>query len=717
MDTNSIKRLVCAFSILLFSISQAQQKQITVEDIYTGKFRLKYADEVRSLSSGKEFTLLVNENSMWSIDVFDYKTFEKTRTIFKRQEQIDSYGFSPSQSKLILGANTSYIYRHSNTADYIVYDLKTKQTTQVGQQIQEPIFSPDETKVAYASSNNLYIKDLVSGKVEQITFDGQKNKIINGISDWVYEEEFSLVRMFDFSSDGSKIAYVKFDESNVPEYSMDIYAQRLYPEKYTFKYPKAGENNSVVSLWIYDLNTKQTKQVDLGNPHYIPRISWTFDKDILSIRTLNRHQNQMEMLYYNAKTQKTSSVYKETNNTYVDIEGQKLLILKDNSFIISSEKSNNTHLYHYDRNGRLKKQITSGVWDVTELYGYDPKAKRVYFQSTEGSQINREIYSISVDGKKKIKISKAEGTNDAEFSSDFSFVLLYHQSSVKAPSVGVYDTSKGNMLKEIVNNDNVASLLDQYTKSRKEFSKVKINGNMLNMWILKPQDFSENKKYPVLMYQYSGPGSQSVKNKWLSSDDYWYLSLTQKGYIVVCVDGRGTGFNGADFKKVTQLNLGKYETEDQISVAKHLATLPYVDKNRIGIWGWSFGGFTSSNCILKGADVFKMAIAVAPVTSWRFYDTIYTERYMKTPQENPSGYDDNSPINFAQNLRGKYLLIHGTADDNVHFQNAMILTQKLVEHNKPFEMAVYPDKNHGIYGGKTRIQLFEKMTNFILNNL
>jgi len=502
---------------------------------------------------------------------------------------------------------------------------------------------------------------------------------------------------------------------------MSVFAKDLYPKIETFKYPKAGEKNSTVSLHLYNVDSKTTKKVDLSqyNDFYIPRIEWTNDANILSAKIVNRHQDNLDLLFVDGTTAATKVVLNEKDKSYIDfIDKDNLTFLADNSFIWTSEQDGFNHIYHYDKTGKLINQVTKGNWEVTEYYGFDKKTKSVFFQSTENGSINRDVYRIGLDGKNKTKLSQNLGTNAATFSPNFQYFINSFSSAFQPTTYTLNDSKTGKQIQVIENNEALASKLKDYNLPQKEFFVLKTEkGNELNAWILKPKDFDSNKKYPVLMYQYSGPGSQQVNNEWNNHDDYWFLMLAQQGYIVACVDGRGTGYKGAAFKKVTYKELGKYEVEDQIDAAKVLGNYPYIDKSRMGIWGWSYGGFMSSNCILKGNDVFKMAIAVAPVTNWRFYDSVYTERYMQTPQENPSGYDNNSPINFAEKLKGKYLLIHGSGDDNVHVQNSMQMMEALIQANKQFDSQIYPDKNHGIYGGKTRIQLFNKMTNFIKNNL
>ncbi|NDP26190.1 MAG: S9 family peptidase [Flavobacterium sp.] len=706
----------------------AQQK-ITVEAIYTGQFQPKGMVELQSMKNTNQYTVLNFDQASRSlqIELFDFSTLKKVNTLIETKNQsklgdgIDSYTFSSDEKQLLIANNTNPIYRHSFTADYFLYNLETKELNKILEQVQEPTFSPDGKKIAYVKQNNIYIFDIASKTNSQITSDGKKNVIINGITDWVYEEEFAFVRAFDWSKDSKKIGYIRFDESQVPEFSMSIFAKNLYPKIETFKYPKAGEKNSLVSLHVYNVDSKATKKVDLSqyNDFYIPRIEWTNDSNILSAKIVNRHQDNLDLLFVNGTTVETKVVLNEKGKSYIDfIDKDNLTFLNDNSFIWTSEQDGFNHIYHYDKTGKLISQVTKGNWEVTEYYGLDEKTNTVFYQSTEEGSINRAVFRIDLNGKNKVHLSKNIGTNKATFSPNFQYFINSFSSASQPTIYTLNDSKSGKQLQVIENNEALASKLKDYNLPQKEFFVLKTEkGNALNAWIMKPKNFNASKKYPVFMYQYSGPGSQQVNNEWGSYDDYWFAMLAQQGYIVACVDGRGTGFKGAEFKKVTYKQLGKYEVEDQIDAAKVIGNYPYVDKSRIGIWGWSYGGFMSSNCILKGNDVFKMAIAVAPVTNWRFYDSVYTERYMQTPQENPSGYDDNSPINFVEKLKGKYLLIHGSGDDNVHVQNSMQMMEALIQANKQFDSQIYPDNNHGIYGGKTRIQLFNKMTTFIQNNL
>ena len=719
--------LIYLYSCLFVFTATSQKTSFSLDQIWDGSFRTQGLSALHSMNIGQQYSVLNFDRATrsTSIDLYDYKTLSKVKTIASSKTMdaipyFSNYIFSEDERKVILETNTEPIYRHSVLGHYYVYDVNSESLEMISEdKIQEPTFSPDGTKVAYGHNNNVFIKDLLSGITKQITFDGEKNKIINGITDWVYEEEFAFVRAFEWNASSDTIAFIRFDETQVPEFSMDIYGTDLYQTQEVFKYPKAGEKNAIVSLHFYDLNSENTSTVSLSKKYqdfYIPRIKWTNDPNILSAQFLNRHQNTLDLWMINPRSNQSNLVLSEHDEAYVDVT-DNLTFLQDNSFIWTSEKDGFNHIYHYSKEGKLITQITKGDWEVTNYYGYNESAHSIYYQSVENGSTNRDVYSIRLNGKRKKRLSLAEGTSDASFSADFTYFIKTYSNASTPPKYTLNDSKTGRLLKNIKDNSALLKTLSNYKFSNKEFSTINVNGNDLNMWMLKPADFEASKTYPLLMFQYSGPGSQKVANSWFTARDYWHQYLAQQGYIVACVDGRGTGFKGADFKKITYLNLVKYETEDQIQAAKQISELPYIDASRIGIWGWSFGGHMSTNCLLKGNDVFKMAIAVAPVTSWRFYDTIYTERFMRTPQENPSGYDDNSPFNYPELLKGDYLLVHGSGDDNVHVQHTMRMVEALIQADKQFDWAIYPDKNHGIYGGNTTKHLYTKMTNFLHEKL
>ena len=719
-------KILVAFILATTSVLTAQQKEVSLEEIWNGTFRQERLQSLQSLNNGEDYVVMNRDRQSGntSIDIYSYKTGEKTSTMLNSAdlEQIssfDGFKFSADESKILLSTEVEPIYRRSSKEIFYVYDVKSKDLMKVSEdKIQEASFSPDNSKLAYVFENNIYILDLNSKERTQVTSDGKINSVINGITDWVYEEEFSFVKAFAWNPTGAKIAFLRFDESAVPEFSMDLFGKDLYPTQQVFKYPKAGESNSEVSLHMYDVASENSEEIKLGDysDFYIPRIKWSADPMLLSVQVLNRHQNNLDLIFVDAKTNEAKVILNETDKAYVDIT-DNLTFLEDNSFIWTSEKDGWNHIYHYAEDGKLIDQVTSGDWEVTNYYGYDKKAKRIYFQSTENGSVNRDIYSIKPNGKSKKRLTERDGMNSADFSADYTYFINTFTNVNTPPVYTLHRAKDGKQVREILNNNNLLKRVEDYNFSEKELSTININGNDLNMWMIKPANFEEGKAYPLLMFQYSGPGSQSVSNSYFGTNDYWYQLLANQGYIIACVDGRGTGFKGSDFKKTTYQELGKFEVEDQIAAAKKLGEEDYIDADRIGIWGWSYGGFMSSNAILKGNDVFSMAIAVAPVTSWRFYDTVYTERYMRTPQENASGYDENSPLNHVEKLKGDYLLIHGGGDDNVHVQNTMRMVEELVQANKQFDWAIYPDRNHGIYGGNTRLHLYQMMTDFILEKL
>ncbi|GAA4273833.1 S9 family peptidase [Aquimarina gracilis] len=721
-----IAKLFFGITFFIGITAIAQNKPFTLEEIWKGEFATNGFESLHSMNNGTQYSVLEKDklSGATNIEVYDYKTGEKVKTLVSSSSidglnSFQGYIFSKDETRILLSSEIEQIYRHSSKGIYHIYDVPSQGVFKLSdKKVQSPLLSPDGNKVAYVMDNNIFMLNFVTGQEIQLTDDGKKNEVINGITDWVYEEEFMFVRAFEWSADSKKIAFIRFDEKEVPEFSMDVYGKALYQKQEVFKYPKAGEQNAKVSLFIANIEAMALDEIKLGDykDFYIPRIKWSANPDILSVQVLNRHQNNLDLIFVDAKTKSPKVVLNEKDEAYINITNN-LTFLDDNSFIWTSEKDGFNHIYHYKETGELINQVTKGPWEVTDYYGYDIKNKKIFYQSVENSSINRDVYAISLDGKEKKRLSKKDGVNEAEFTADFSSYINYFSNAKTPYEYTLNSAATGDVIREIKNNKVLADKLATYDMRFKEFSTIEVNGETLNMWMMKPKDFNPKKKYPLLMFQYSGPGSQTVKNTWNKERDYWHMYLTQQGFIVACVDGKGTGFKGAKFKKATQNNLGDLEVKDQIAAAKQLGALDYVDAARIGIWGWSYGGFMSSNCLFKGADTFKMAIAVAPVTSWRFYDTIYTERYLMTPQENAKGYDDNSPINFVNGLKGKFLLVHGSADDNVHVQNTMRLAEALIQANKDFDWAIYPDKNHSVSGGNTRLHLYNKMTNFIKNNL
>ena len=708
------QKLISCVVFSVFTLNSAQE--ITLNKIHSGYYRTEFIYGINSMNDGEHYTILEKDG----IVKYSYKTGKKIETIL--EAKIQDYTFSHDESKVLVLNEQQPIYRHSFLGKYHVVNLsKNGKITALnnGNWVQEPKFSPDGRFVAFISGNNLYYQDLSSEKITQITFDGEKNKIINGLADWVYEEEFGHADMYQWTKNSESLVFVKFDESQVKEMNMQVFNENLYPQDFRFKYPKAGEENSKVSVYAYDLKLNKSTQIDLANfeAYYIPQVFQTAQPNEIAIATSNRHQNKLEIIKINTKNYSIKKILTETDAAWIETDNLSLEFLEDNSFLWASERDGFRHFYWYTPDGKLKKQITKGNWEITDYYGFSPKNSEILVQTTEKGSTNRVVSKINIKTGKKQIVSELNGTNNADFSKSFQYFINTH-SSAEQPNTYTLRDFNGKTLRELQNNNSALKKLQSDGFVNKEFFQIpNKNGDQMNAWMIKPKDFSPNKKYPVLMYQYSGPGSQQVSNAWDGRNTIWFNLLAQKGYIVLCVDGRGTGYRGTKYKKATYKNLGKYEIEDQITAAQWIGSQSFVDAGRIGIFGWSFGGYMASLAMTKGADVFKVGIAVAPVTTWRYYDTIYTERYLQTPQENPQGYDENSPINFADLMKGKYLLIHGTADDNVHYQNAVEMAEALIQKNKEFEFMTYPDKNHGIYGGNTRLHLYQKMTDFILNNL
>ena len=721
----NLKSILSSLAILfLAQCVIAQEKMIQLEDIWARRtFSPEWVWGINSMNDGVHYSSLnYGENNVY-ITQYSYETGDSILTIVDSKDldgiSFSDYSFSEDEKKVLLPTETESIYRYSSRSNYYVYDRETKIAEELSEGKQRLAqFSPDASKVAFVKENNIFIKDIINNTELQVTFDGEINKIINGATDWVYEEEFAFDNGMQWNASGNKIAYYRFDEEKVPEFSMDLFTD-LYPSQSQFKYPKAGETNSTIELFIYDLDSNKTTKANINTEEefYIPRIKWTLDENVLSVQRMNRHQNQLDFILVDAKDGSSQTIFTENDAAYIDVTDNLTFLNDGKYFIWTSEKSGYNHIYLYNLKGKQVRQITKGNYDVTDFYGIDESNNTVYFASSERSPMHRDVYAVQLNGKNKKTLTNKIGTNSATFSTNYKYFINQYSNANTPYYFSLFD-AKGNEVRMLKDNSNLKNILSEYALSQKEFFNFKTTeGIDLNGWMMKPHNFDETKQYPVFMYLYGGPGSQQVTDSWGGSNFLWYQMLTQQGYIVACVDNRGTGGRGSEFKKCTYQQLGKLETEDQIEANRYLAKLPYVDGSRIGIFGWSYGGYMSSLCLLKGADEFKMAIAVAPVTNWRYYDSIYTERYMRTPQENASGYDDNSPINHVEKLKGKYLLIHGSADDNVHYQNTMEMTNALVNANKQFDLFIYPNKNHGIYGGYTRLHLFTKMTNFIKENL
>ncbi|RIJ47764.1 S9 family peptidase [Maribellus luteus] len=732
------------FIALLFGVSfalHAQEAQkITLEDILVkGTFRASSVYGLRSMNDGIHYTTMEGNTKVVK---YSYQTGKEVEVLFDIKSVKDApiasftdYEFSKDETQILFTTDIKPIYRHSFTAEYYIWNSVTKELTALSDKgaQQGATFSPDGNRVAYVRDNNIFIKNLKFGSTTQATFDGKKNEIINGLPDWVYEEEFgdftSLTgfnKAIWWSPNSEFLSFIRFDEREVPEFSMPMYAGaapeyaafKLYPGEASWKYPKAGEKNSVVQVLSYEIRTKKTIPVNTGTDTdiYIPRLKWSPANDLVVMR-LNRLQNQLDVLYANPYTGEAREVLTEKNKRYVDEDFLDAFTFLDNgNFVVLSERNGWSHLYLYDSQGIEQAQLTDGEFDVTKFYGYDAAKKVYYYQAAAESPLRREVYFISQDKKLQGKTSKMEGTNDAVFSKNFNYYINYFSSNTVPNYITLHENKKGEIVRTLQDNTVLKNTLKAMNVPQKEFFKFKTSeGVELNGYMIKPLDFDASKKYPVFMTQYSGPNSQSVSDSWGGVG--WNQYLAQEGFLVVCVDPRGTAARGEDFRKVTYLQLGKYESDDQVETARYLGTLPYVDASNIAIFGWSYGGFMTLLSLEKGGDLFKAGIAVAPVTNWRFYDTVYTERYMRTPQLNPGGYDDNSPLNHAGNIKGRLLIIHGTADDNVHAQNTYEMTEKLVQAGVQFDMALYTNRDHSIRGGNTTMHLYTKMTNFLKEQL
>jgi dipeptidyl-peptidase-4 len=715
--------------VLMLVIAGAQaQKQITVDDFTTRPtFSQKSVSGINWMKDGK-FYSSQDDNKIVKYNV---TTGQPVETIvdgdaLNPKVAIQDYDMSGDEKKILLMTDFQSIYRRSFKAEYYIYDLTTKQVQKLSNNGKQSYatFSPDGSKVAFVRDNNLFYVDIAAMTEVQVTNDGKFNFIINGSTDWVYEEEFSFAKAFYWSPDSKRLAYHRFDESAVKEYNLQKWNKgQLYPEDYRFKYPKAGEANSVIEIWMYDIASQQKVKADIGAEKdiYIPRVQWTSNASILSVRRLNRLQNNLDILHVDAATGNSKVVLNEKNAAYVDIDYcDDLQYLQDGKhFVFSSEQNGNKHLYLYTMEGKLVNQITSGNWEMTQFLGMDEKTKTVYYISTEGNHLGRQFYAISLDGKKKTKLSTKPGTHSVNISSDFQFYIDY-QSALNQPlEVSLYKMKGNALVKVLESNETLKKTVQEYGVLPKELFTFKtVEGIDLHGLMIKPKNFDATKKYPVLLYQYSGPRSQNVTDSWGGGHFYFHQMLAQQGYLIVVVDTRGTGYRGERFVKMTYKELGKYELEDLVEASKYLSSLSYVDKDRLGVWGWSYGGYMSSLAMTKGAGSYKTGIAVAPVTNWRFYDNIYTERYMQRPQENASGYDGNSPTTHANKLQGNFFLIHGTGDDNVHFQNSVVLEDGLVNAGKQFRSFYYPDKNHGMAPGiRTRAHLYTMMLEYLVEKL
>ncbi len=729
------KLILTVCTVLLGSVALFAQndelKEVGYDQISNGAFSAKGVAGLRSMSDGEHFSAISGDKN--AIVRYRYSDGEAVDTIFSNKGVLPSfpisrYAFSADENLIMLTTAIEPIYRHSYKAENWIYDRAKKSMTQLSSAGKQQVatFSPDGNKAAFVRDNNLYVVDLINSNERQITSDGVFGSIINGLCDWVYEEEYGFDRAYEWSPSSEAIAYYRFDESNVKKYHMPVYNTQLYPDDMSFKYPKAGEENSSVSIRVFNLAAGAYTVIDEVTPTndgYFPRIEWSGRKDELAIHKVNRLQNHYDLMLYNTALKNLTTVFSEVSERYIDrIDASKVTFLPEfNRFIVMSEADGYRHLYMYDMSGKFLNQLTKGSWEVTSLDGVDLRSRKIYFTAAKNSPIGREPYALTINRRSDVvamsKLNSAKenrGTYSVSFSKGSKYYTQTYSSTDTPTITTVHSASDGRVLRTIEDNAKLNERVKEYALPTKKFITVKAADGVtdLNAWIMYPIDFDENKEYPLFMTQYSGPGSQSVADRWGVS---WEAALLKEGYIVVCVDGRGTGYRGFEFRSCTYRDLGNLEVQDQIAAAKELGSLPYIDADRIGIYGWSYGGFMALNCILKGNDVFAAAISVAPVTTWRYYDTIYTEIYNGLPQDNPEGYDNNSPINFADRLKGKLLLSHGTADDNVHISNAYDMMTALNKAGKDYEMQIFPDRNHGM--GRDRDRLMRRSIEFIKANL
>lgn len=717
--------LFMSLSLAGGAFAQTGSKPVDLKAIVDGHFRQKTSvGEMRSLPDGEYYTAMNPERDM--IVKYAYRTGEPVDTLFNTKtarectfDDFDGYTISSTGHHLIVWRETEAIYRRSRKMVVYDYDVRRNYVKPIpdaaGKQMI-PTFSPDGRMCAFVRDNNIWIRKFDYDTEVQVTKDGELNKILNGITDWVYEEEFSVTNLMAWSPDSEYLAYVRFDESEVPEYSMQVYGDGYYPSYYKFKYPKAGEKNSKVSLHAYCVQTRDTKtlKVPVDGDSYIPRITFTKNADQLAVMTLNRQQNIFNMYFVNPKSGVSRLILRDENKCYVDSEWLTSIHFLKDGFTYVSEQDGYAHIYLYSPTGVVQRQVTKGNWDVTRFIGIDEKTKTVYYESAEESPTQRAVYKIDAKGV-KVKLSKSVGTNSASFSADYAYYVNRYSNANTPVRITVNETKTGKELRVLQDNAALRERLKEYRFAPKEFMTVHTASDYeFNAWMIKPANFDPSKKYPVMMTQYSGPNSQQVLDSYSFGWEYY---LASKGIIVVCVDGRGTGARGEAFRKCTYMRMGELESRDQVEAAQALGELPYIDKNRIAIWGWSFGGYNTLMALTVGNGTFKVGIAVAPPTDWRFYDTVYTERFMRTPQENFEGYNATSPLLRAKELKGKLLLIHGTADDNVHFMQSLEYAEALVQAGIQFDMHVYKDRNHGISGGNTSYHLYTKMSNYLFDNL
>ena len=713
----------------LWSVAASAGEKLSLKDITAGQFRSKSMTEVRPMSDGETYAQISEDGQR--IVTCSFRTGQQTGVIFDAAtasgaeiEEVEGYIMSPDGSQILIQTATKSIYRRSFTATYYLYDIKNNRLEPLSKNgpQQTPVFSPDGTKIAFVRENNIFIVD---GQTErQVTKDGKFNEVINGIPDWVYEEEFSTNSSMVFSADSRQIVWIRYDESAVKQYSMQLFKGKKperkefaeYPGDYTYKYPVPGQVNSKVTLHSYDLQTQQTRQIDvpLDADGYMPRVKATSDPAKIAVFTMNRHQDQLRIYMVNPQTADCKLAIEDQVDKYIKEETLEDVKLTDKHILLPSERDGYNHLYLYDLNGQLLRKIVTEQYVVKHVYGYDEKTGDTYFAANPNGATDQQVMVARKNGKTEV-LSKQAGVNNAIFSKNFKYFINIW-SCIDHPAQYTLCQNNGKVLTTMIDNHELVEKLAAYDLGKKElFTFTTSEGVELNGWMVKPADFDSSKKYPVIMYQYGGPGNQQVLNQWgigmNGNGAILEQYLCQQGYICVCVDNRGTGGRGAEFEKCTYLRLGELEARDQVETALWLGQQPYVDKARIGIWGWSYGGWNTLMSMSEGRPVFRAGVAIAPPTCWRYYDSIYTERYMRTPQENPEGYDEVNPIARASQLHGALLVCHGLADDNVHYQNTAEYVEALVQADKDFRQLVYTNRNHSIFGGNTRNHLFRQAIN------
>ena len=717
--------LLNSYAISFASVSNSETKKVTLEKIW--KDRLFVPDYIKLGKSMKDGLRYSQVDNYRKINVHDYQTGDFLETVFSsdllpenadNRHYIDNYEFCADEKMLLIAVDEEQIYRRSRKAKYYLYNIENGEIDSLDTEnkLRIPTFSPDGSKIAFVKDNNIYIYIIETKETIPVTFDGKHNHIINGTTDWVYEEEFYLVQGIYWAPDSEKLAFYRFDESRVKEVNMMIYGT-LYPEEYRFKYPKAGEQNAIVTIHIYNVSSGKTLDVDIGDQddQYIPRVLWTNNPESLSVQRLNRHQNHLEILLADATTGHTHIMYEEHNKYFIEITDDLYFFNDKKRFIITSEKEGYRRVYIHDIGGQAVA-ITPAGKEVNRFLGTNEDKGLAYYVAFEDHPAYINLYSVDLKSFETKRLTPKDGHNIPEFSERFEFFINQYSTANTPPVFSIYKAD-GTLVKVLEDNNDLLKLTESHEFVDKEFFSFETSeGVLLNAYMIKPSDFDPEKEYPLLIYVYGGPGSQTVTNRWDVFNGVWFQMLADMGYIIVSVDNRGTGGRGEEFKKMTYLKLGKYETIDQIEAAKYLGSLNYIDAARIGIFGWSYGGYLSTLCLAMGADVFSLAIAAAPVTHWKFYDTIYTERYMRTPEENPDGYEKYSPINHVDKIAGSYLLVHGSADDNVHYQHTLEMADELIEADVQFDLMIYPNHNHSIFRGNARLHLYRLMTNFLNEN-